>query len=77
MSAEKKWPYQQIEKPNRGSLAILLLRAAPEYPDAHYEAALKNVAAEDLAANEERLLFRTAPIPDRSVRAGSARTEGK
>jgi hypothetical protein len=77
MSAEKKWPYQQIEKPNRGSLAILLLRAAPEYPDAHYEAALKNVAAEDLAANEERLLFRTAPIPDRSVRADSARTEGK
>jgi len=77
MSAEKKWPYQQIEKPNRGSLAILLLRAAPEYPDAHYEAALKNVAAEDLAANEERLLFRTASIPDRSVRAGSARTEGK
>jgi hypothetical protein len=77
VSPEEKWPYQQIEKPNRGSLAILLLRAAPEYPGADYEAALKNFEVDDLTANEERLLFKTAPITKGSARTSSPRAEGR
>ena len=54
----RKWPYQQIEKPNRNSLALLLLRAVPEYPDAHYERILSGVPLDDLPVAEERLEFK-------------------
>ena len=57
LNRENKWPYQQIERPNRGSLAILLLRAAPEFPDAHYEAQARKAGIPDLRDNEEFLLF--------------------
>jgi hypothetical protein len=59
---ETKWPYQQIEKPARGALVLLLLRAAPEYPEAHYETALKNAETADVAASEERVMFRVGTI---------------
>jgi len=59
---EKKWPYQQIHEPNRLSLATILLRAAPEYPDAKFDAALKYFSAGELVASPERLLFRTAQL---------------
>jgi hypothetical protein len=55
---DSKWPYQQIEKLDRRELASLLLRAAPQYPDAHYESLVKDSGI-DLAASEDRLLFNT------------------
>jgi hypothetical protein len=58
----RKWPYQQIEKSNLDSLDLLLLRAAPAYPDAHYEAALKNSQAARLASSQERLVFKLGTI---------------
>jgi hypothetical protein len=58
----RKWPYQQIDRPGLGSLDLLLLRAAPAYPDAHYEAALKNPQVSQLAASQERLQFRLGTI---------------
>jgi hypothetical protein len=57
VNPESKWPYQQIEKLDRGSLAALLLRAAPVYPDAHYETILQNTGSNGLSASEDRLLF--------------------
>jgi hypothetical protein len=60
---KSKWPYQQIEKPNRGSLASLLLRAAPEYPDAHFEMLLEKADTKELNSNEDVLLFKTAITP--------------
>lgn len=62
LDRDSKWPYQQIERPNRASLAILLLRAAPQYPDAHYEAAINNAGVHDLRGNEECLLFKMGKI---------------
>ena len=68
----RMWPYQQIERADRGSLAVLLLRAAPEYPEAHYESALKNARANELASSEERLLFRTAQNWGTQIRTATA-----
>ncbi len=59
---DHKWPYQQIARPNRDSLEMLLLRAEPRYPDAHYETALSKSGDEGLATSEERLLFKLGPI---------------
>jgi hypothetical protein len=65
LDPESKWPYQQIEKPNRGSLAALLLRAAPEFPDAHYQTFLEKAGTKELDSSEDRLLFKTGTItPD-------------
>lgn len=58
-----KWPYQQIEQANRASLALLLLRAAPNYPDAHYETRLSDISPGGLAESEERLEFKMGTIP--------------
>jgi len=63
VNADSKWPYQQIEKPDRRALAGLLLRAAPEFPDAHYELLVKNAGIDDLAGSEDRLLFKTGTTP--------------
>jgi len=63
VKSDSKWPYQQIEKPDRRGLAGLLLRAAPQYPDAHYESLVKNAGVEDLAGSEDRLLFKIGTIP--------------
>jgi hypothetical protein len=71
---QRKWPYQQIEKANRSSLDLLLLRAAPEYPGSHYETALRNIQATDLLASQERLLFRLGPIPDSITQRASNQT---
>lgn len=60
---DSKWPYQQIEKPDRRALASLLLRAAPQYPDAHYESLVKDSGIEDLASSEDRLLFKMGMLP--------------
>lgn len=68
---ERKWPYQQIEKASRTSLNVLLLRAAPEYPDAHYEEALKNIQSGDLQSGQERLIFRMGALPEGSVARAS------
>lgn len=68
----RKWPYQQIEKADRGSLDVLLLRAAPEYPDAHFESALKNLPASRLLSSQERLLFRLGEIPGSLARADNS-----
>lgn len=57
-----KWPYQQIEKFGRNSLATLLFRAAPEYPDAHYEILLEKANTNELASSEERLLFKAGGV---------------
>lgn len=57
----RKWPHQQIHAANLDGLAELLLRAAPEYPEANFAEALKFFPADTLAANRVRLLFRTAP----------------
>lgn len=58
------WPYKEIGGgPNRTSLAVLLLRAAPEYPDAHYETMLSGIPVSDLAGSEERLQFRMGTPP--------------
>jgi hypothetical protein len=62
VAPESKWPYQQIEKPDRAALAGLLLRAAPQFPDAHYETFLEKARANKLASSEDRLLFQTAPV---------------
>ena len=62
VNPDSKWPYQQIEKPDRKALAGLLLRAAPEYPDAHYETLVKSAKSDDLAASEDRLLFKMGSI---------------
>jgi hypothetical protein len=73
VSPENKWPYQQIDKPNRGSLAILLLRAETEYPEAHYETALKDFGTGELPSDEERFLFKTGPIEIKSAKASGVR----
>ncbi|HTX22698.1 MAG TPA: alginate lyase family protein [Candidatus Aquilonibacter sp.] len=59
-----KWPYRQIQGYNHDSLADLLLRAVPEYPDAKLADALKFYSTSELATNRVRLLFRTAEIPN-------------
>jgi hypothetical protein len=63
----RKWPYQEIDRPGLGSLDMLLLRAAPAYPDAHYETVLKNSQASELASSQERLLFKLGTIPSSAV----------
>lgn len=67
MNRDNKWPYQQIERPNRESLAILLLRAALDYPDAHYEAIVSQANIRDLRANEEFLLFKMGDIQSKKL----------
>lgn len=60
----RPWPYKEIGTgPNRTSLAVLLLRAAPEFPDAHYETMVSGIALSDLAGSEERLQFRMGTPP--------------
>jgi hypothetical protein len=59
---ESKWPYQQIEKPDRAALAALMLRAAPQFSDAHYEKYLEKADANKLASSEDRLLFKTGTL---------------
>lgn len=59
----RPWPYQQIEKVNRNSLGILLLRAAPEYPDANYESVLRDLQTGELLSSQDRLLFKLGTIP--------------
>lgn len=61
VSPDRKWPYPQIDKPSRESLAILLLRAEPQYPTAHYDGLLEGAKLNDLASDEECLLFRMGP----------------
>lgn len=72
-NAANKWPYEQIAQANRGSLALLLLRAAPNYPDAHYQAILSNVSSDNLMESDERLEFKMGTIPG----AGLTRKENK
>jgi hypothetical protein len=69
LDAAHKWPYQQITEPDRGSLALLLLRAAPNYPDARYETMLTNIQPGNLAASEERLEFKLGTFPGVGVTA--------
>jgi len=76
LDRDHKWPYQQIARVNRQSLAMLLLRAEPKYPDAHYEAALSKAGDEGLATSEERLLFKTGPIADRTASRGNRAAGG-
>lgn len=68
----RKWPYQQIERPGIGSLDLLLLRAAPVYPDAHYETAVKDSQISQLLSSQERLFFRLGTIPGAVVARTSA-----
>jgi hypothetical protein len=68
----RKWPYQQIEKIKRADLGELLLRAAGEYPDEKFAAALKYFSTDELAVSRVRLLFKTAPL-----KTGSADTAMK
>jgi len=56
-----KWPYQQIDRSDRGSLTMLLLRAAPEFPDARFGILLKNVEVNN-SSSEDRLLFKLGKI---------------
>ncbi len=58
VSRDSQWPYQEIGRPNRESVAILLLRAAPEYHGANYEQLIKNSPSSELTSSEERLLFK-------------------
>lgn len=69
LNPEQKWPYQQIENINRGSLATLLLRAAPEFPEAHYEEMVRNAGASELSSSEDRLLFKAVAEPATQARA--------
>lgn len=59
---ETKWPYQQIDRPDRGSLTMLLLRAAPHFPATNFEAALKNAEVKNFSSSEDRLLFKLGKI---------------
>lgn len=68
----RQWPYQEIEQPNRNSLGILLLRAAPEYPDANYESVLKDLQTSELLSSQDRLLFKLGTMPG----GPAARTSG-
>jgi hypothetical protein len=54
---KNKWPYQQIDKIDRGSLTMLLLRAAPAFPDEHFQSLWKNAETRNLSSSEDRLLF--------------------
>jgi hypothetical protein len=58
-----KWPYQQIQKPNRRELDGLLLRAAAEFPGGEIKDALKFVRPEDFAGDPERLHLHVASLP--------------
>lgn len=69
---EQKWPYEQIARVNRASLAMLLLRAEPKYPDAHYQSVLSKAGDEGLAASEDRLLFELGPIAGQTASRGKA-----
>jgi hypothetical protein len=72
----RKWPYQEIDRPSLGSLDLLLLRAAPVYPDAHYETALKDSKASQLSSSQDRLLFRLGTIPGAVVARTSIQKPG-
>ena len=63
----RKWPYQQITKPDRSGLVLLLLRAAPKFPDAHYERMSGQLSGDDLAAAEQRLEFKLGAVPSAST----------
>ncbi|MGH7950309.1 MAG: alginate lyase family protein [Limisphaerales bacterium] len=56
----RKWPFKQIHKPNRGDLAGLLLRADAVYPKSNLADDLKYFRADALAENQSRFLFETA-----------------
>lgn len=55
----KKWPYQQIQEPNRADLGELLIRAMPEYHAISLSTALQSFPPADFAASRSRLLFKT------------------
>ncbi|HXS67289.1 MAG TPA: hypothetical protein VN761_00505, partial [Candidatus Polarisedimenticolia bacterium] len=57
---------------NRASLTLLLLRAEPKYPDAHYEAALAKAGGKGLAASEDRLLFKLGPMEGQTASTAKA-----
>jgi hypothetical protein len=42
---------------DRGSLTLLLLRAAPAFPDEHFQSLWKNAETRNLSSSEDRLLF--------------------
>jgi hypothetical protein len=77
VDADKKWPFQQIHPANRADLAVLLLRDAPQYPGSNLAAGLKNFPGDELAANRERLLFRTAKIETASNSAPDKNPKGE
>jgi Alginate lyase len=58
-----RWPYQQIQRPNRNELGELLLRAAAEFPESKIKDALKFFRSENFADDVERLYLKTARLP--------------
>jgi len=53
----KVWPYKQIAAPKREDLAELLLRASTIYSDRRIDEALKQYPSDNLARNQNQLLY--------------------
>lgn len=59
----KKWPYQEIGRPNRDDLVVLLMRAQAEYPDSSIlEESLRFNISEDRADNPQWLYLKMGPM---------------
>jgi hypothetical protein len=59
-----KWPYQQIQKPNRHELGGLLLHVAAEFPESKIKDSLKFFRSEDFSGAEERLYLKMGRLPE-------------
>lgn len=58
---KRKWAHQQIHPMNRGDLIGILLNTAAVFPDGDLQIALHYYNANELAASEARLEFKTLP----------------
>jgi hypothetical protein len=62
VNRQTRWPYQQIDRPDRAALTMLILRAASQFPEGDFVAALKNAEVKNFSSSEDRLLFKLGKI---------------